>query len=67
MEIPQLSKISNNAGEAFIAPLSELLYKYAVIFTKPGKTVARDIMHKIELLDPAKPILHNRLHIMSER
>ena len=66
MEIPQLSKIYDDAGEAFTAPLSELLNKYADVFTKPGKPVARDIKHKIELLDPAKPIPYHRLQRMSE-
>ena len=38
MEIPQLTKIADDAGEAFTAPISELLNKYAGVFTKPGKT-----------------------------
>ena len=46
--------------------MHELLNKYADIFTKPGKPVAQDIKHKIELLDPAKPIPHHRMQIMSE-
>ena len=45
--------------------MHELLNKYADVFTKPGKPVAREIKHKIELLDPAKPIPHHRLQIMS--
>ena len=40
MEIPQLSKISDDTGEAFTAPMRELVNKYADVFTKPGKPVA---------------------------
>ena len=45
----------------------ELLNKYAGVFNLPGKPVAPDIKHKIELLDPATPIPHHRLQIISER
>ena len=51
MKIPQLPKISDDTGETFTAPMSELLNKYAGVFTI--KPVAQDIKHKIELLDPA--------------
>ena len=57
MNFPKLTCISDDASEAFIAPMCELLDKYADVFTKPGKPVTRDIMHKIELLDPTKPII----------
>ena len=40
MEIPQLYKIANGAGETFRAHIFELLSKYADAFTKPGKPVA---------------------------
>ena len=43
-----------------------LLNKYFGVFTKPGKPVAQDIKHKIEFLDPAKPIPHHRLQRISE-
>ena len=65
-EIYPLLKVANDTGEAFIAPMYGLVNKYADVFTKPGKPVACDIKYKIEWLDPAKPILHNRLQIMSE-
>ena len=32
--------------------MRELVYKYADVYTKPGKPVAYDIKHKIELLGP---------------
>ena len=67
MEITQLPNISDNAGKAFIAPILELLKKYAFVFTKPCKLVARDIKYKIELLDPEKPIAQLRLQIMYEK
>ena len=41
--------------------MRELLNKYADVFTKPGISIAKDIKHKIELLDPDKPITHHRL------
>ena len=47
--------------------MHELLNKFADVFTKPDKPVAWNIKHKIELLDPTKPIPHRRLPIMSER
>ena len=47
--------------------MHELVYKYADVLTKQGKPVVRDTKHKIELLDPEKPIPHHRLQIMSER
>ena len=40
MEILQLPMIADNAGEAFSAPMHELVNKYADVFTKPGKPVA---------------------------
>ena len=67
IEINLLHKISDDAGEAFTAPMRESFNKYADVFIKPGKPVARDIKHKIELLDPTKPIPHHRLQILSER
>ena len=57
--------IADDLGEAFTAPMYALLNKYADIFTKLSKPVARDIKHKIKLLDPAKPIPHHRLKKMS--
>ena len=45
----------------------KLVNKYADVFTKPGKAIAQDIKHKIELVDPAKPIPQHRLQRMSER
>ena len=57
----------DNSGEAFTAPMSESVNKYADIFTKPGKLVARDIQDKTELVDPEKPILYNKLQRMIER
>ena len=59
--------IFDDIGEAFTVPMSELVNKYADVFTKLGKSVAQEIKHKIDLLDPAKPIPHHRLQIMSER
>ena len=47
--------------------MCELVNKYADVFTKPGKPIAQDIKHKIELLDPAKPIPYHRLQRISER
>ena len=58
MEIPQLPKIIYYASEAFIAHMHEFLDKYADVFTKPGKPVARDIKHKIDFLEPEEPIPH---------
>ena len=66
LEITQLSKIGYDAGEAFIAPMHELVNKYDGVFTKLCKPVARDIKYKIELLDPEKPITHQKLKRMSE-
>ena len=45
--------------------MCELVNKFADILTKWGKPVARDIKHKIKLLDPEKPISH-RLQGMTE-
>ena len=67
LDIPQLCKISDDSIEDFMAPMLELVSKYADIFIKPGKSVARNIKHKIELLGPAKPIPHYRLKRASER
>ena len=67
MKNSQLSKIYDGAGEAFTAPMHDLVNKYADVFTKPGRPVAREIKQKNELLDPAKPIPHHRLQIISER
>ena len=67
LEITQLSKIFDNAGEAFADPMHELVNKYADASTKPGKPIARDIKHKIELLDPSKPMTRHRLQRMSEK
>ena len=49
LEILQLPKIPDDAGEAFTAPMLELLNKYADVLTKPGKAVVRDNKHKFEL------------------
>ena len=65
MEITKLPKISDDAGEAFTAPMPKLVNKYANVLTKPGKPVALDIKHKIKSLDPEKPIPHYRLQRMS--
>ena len=59
--------VFDDAGEAFTAPIHELVNNYADIFTKPGKPIAQDIKHIIELLDPAKLLPHHRLQRMSER
>ena len=67
MEILQLSKIVNNSIEAFISSMHELVNKYADVFVKPCKSFAQDIKHKIELLDPTKPIPRHRLQRISER
>ena len=56
LEKTQLSKVYDDYGEAFTAPMRELVNKYANVFTKPSKPVAREIKHKTELLDPEKPI-----------
>ena len=40
MEIPKLTKFDDNAGEAFTAPMHELVNKSADAFTKPGKPIA---------------------------
>ena len=66
LDITQISIISDNTGKAFTAPMRELVNKYADVFTKPGKPIARDIKHKIELLYPEKPIAHYKLQIISE-
>ena len=47
--------------------MRELVNKYADIVTNPDKPVARDIKHKIDLLDPVKPITHHRLQGISGR
>ena len=65
-EIPQLSKIHDDASEAFIASMHELVNKYADVFTKPGKPVIQDIKHKTKLLDPANPIFLHRLQKMNK-
>ena len=39
LEIPQLSKISDNIGEAFTSPIHEFLNRYVDVLTKPGKPV----------------------------
>ena len=67
MEISQLSKITDDASEAFTAPMCELVNKYADVFMKLGKPVAQDIKQKNELLASEKPIPHHRLQSMSER
>ena len=66
LEIPQLPKISDDAGKAFTTPMHEFLNKYADVITKPGKPVARDIKHKVELLDSVKPIYHQNIQRISE-
>ena len=67
MKIPQSPKILDDAGKAFTAHMHELLNKYADILIKPGKLVAQDIKHKIELLDHSKPIPHHKLQRISEK
>ena len=67
LELPQLPKIADDAGIAFTEPMKELVNKYADVFSKPGKPVARDIKHKIDLLDPSKAIPHHRQQRMSEK
>ena len=67
LEIPHFSRITDDTSEAFIAPMCELVNKYADVFTKPGKPVSGDIKHKIRLLDPAKPISCYGLQRISER
>ena len=67
MKIPQLPNISDDAGKAFTAPMRELVYKYADVFTKPCKSIARDIKYKIELLDPEKTIPHHKLLRMNAK
>ena len=49
LEIPHLSNISNDAGEAFIGPIHELVQKYMDVFTNPGKLIKQDMKHKTEL------------------
>ena len=56
-----------DSGEVFIVPMRKLLNKYADVFTKLGQPVAQDIKHRIESLDPVKPIPHHRLQIMIEK
>ena len=55
-EITQfLSKIANDAGEAFTALICELVNNYADIITKPGKSIAQDIKHKTDpIVRPCK-------------
>ena len=48
-------------------PCMTLVNMYADVFTKPGKPIAQDIKHKIELLDPAKPIPHHILQKITEK
>ena len=67
IKLSQLKKISDNYGETFITTIRELVYKYADVYTKPGKPVVYDIKHKIELLGPAKPVCYHRLQRMSEK
>ena len=55
LEIPQLTKIFDNAIRAFATPKREFINKYTGVFTQIGKPVALDIKHKTELLDPEKP------------
>ena len=66
MEVTQHPKIFDDAGEAFTASMCELVNKYANIFTTLRKPLAREIKHKIELLDSVKPIPHHRLQRISE-
>ena len=56
VELPPSIKIAADAGEAFQTSVKELSARYVEVFAKPGKPVARPIKHKIELLDPTKPI-----------
>ena len=58
MGIPQFPKISDDADKA---PMYELFYKYADVFTKLGKPVVQNIKHKNELLDPEKLVPHHKL------
>ena len=40
LEVPQLPKIFDNSGEAYIASMRDLVNKYAEVSIKPGKPVA---------------------------
>ena len=66
LAIYQFTKTTDDAGEVCKAPMRELFNKYAYVFTKPGKPVARGIKHKTELLNPAKPIPNHRMQRISE-
>ena len=45
----------------------ELVNNYAYVLTKLGKPVTPEIKHKIEFLDPAKPIAHHKQQRIGER
>ena len=47
--------------------MRKLVNQYADIFTKQSKSVAQDIKHKIELIDPEKPLPHYRMPRIHER
>ena len=49
-----------------MAPLCELVNKYANVLTKLGKPIAQNIKNKTELLDLKKPIALHKLYKMSE-
>ena len=67
LEIIQFPKIFDDAGKVFTAPMHALVNKYSDALTKLGKPITQDIKHKVELLDPAKPIPHHKLQRVSER
>ena len=47
--------------------MHELVNKYTDVLTNLGKPIAQDIKHKIELLDPEKPMPNHSLQIISKR
>ena len=67
LEVLQYLKIPNDAGKAFTVLVHELVNNYAYVIKKLGKPIAQDIEHKIELLEPAKPIPYHIQQTMSER
>ena len=46
--------------------MRELVTKFAGVFIKPGNPVIWNIKHKIEFLDPSKPIPHHKTKRISE-
>ena len=64
--MPTQPAISEDAGEVFSVAMQNLIAKYKEVFSKPGKPMARDIKHRIELLDPAQKIPYHRQQRMSQ-